>query len=152
MIERQQRGGAGRLATIPRTHNPLDVRVRLTFPSEERPAAAIEEQRRRALEELRLVEREILLLREARDRLAPLPLASNEDPEHPLSSQLPQCTTVPFGTAEDNSVSRMQLRVLVIEDQIFQQEAILNLLQVSSEGHAEATVPSGEPSADGLAR
>ena len=84
----------------------------------------IEAEKQRALAELRLVEQELLLLREAGWTITAPPLGT---PERPLVLPVPTCSSVPMAGAV-----RMQLRVLVVEDQPFQQEAIRTLLAASS--------------------
>ena len=75
-----------------------------------------------------MVEREMLVLR-AEGLSATVPL---EQIERGLTTHVLQVESVPQSQAFMQGVSKMELKVLVIEDQAFQQEALKSLLQAAS--------------------
>ena len=108
------------------------MRVRLCTASDEKAGSSslssIEAQKDRALEELRIVEREMLVLR-AEGLSATIPL---EQIERGLTTHVRQVESMPQSASFMSGISKMELRVLVIEDQAFQQEALKSLLQAAS--------------------
>ena len=75
-----------------------------------------------------MVEREMLVLR-AEGLSATIPL---EQIERGLTTHVRQVESMPQSPSFMQGVSKMELRVLVIEDQAFQQEALKSLLNAAS--------------------